>query len=790
MGSLKYIIRFFLNSKYTFLLNFTGITLGLTATMIIIGIVYQEYHYDESVTDSHNIYRLIHKTENGWEYSTSKPLAPALVANLPEVQNTFRFYPWYGYLSCNADENKYTEKNVIFTDSTFISMLDLNLIFGDIQTSKLDGNSVLLSKRGATKYFGDVNPIGKQLEIGNDKLFTVTGVYLDFPKNSNFNGDIILDISIIHKLTQVYFPDDWNHNSEFSTFVSVQENTDVKKLGAKIRELHRQNSSELVGEYELQNLVNIHINKEIIWESTPQINVNYLYLLMMVAVIVFFMSVANFNILYIATSLRRETGAFVKMVFGVTKWKLFFEYIKEIWVVLTIALFLSCVLVILYDETFSGSSPNLPELDFSRGHALLYGIMIIVLLLSSLIPASWLSFKKSTKTFSQRQSNKSQVSRFTNYLVTFQFALCMFLIFSALVIQKQSSFLSSYDIGYEKDELITIPLNMHLGEGIYNDRLDVFCEEIKNHTGVKNITLGFSSPALVQTSRDEADWEGKSDHMKVGFCWNAVYHDYFETIGIEVVQGRSFNRKYANDFDYDGSFANYILNKKAVEEMGIKDPIGKSFGQYGFKGQIVGVVEDFHFSSLHDDIYPMAFSMNPFYFNEIIIRIDPSNMKTIDHIEQIWKKFVPNKSLEINYVSSQLEGNYEAERKLSSLLIIFTTITIIIATLGLITLTISSTQQRIKEIGIRKVNGASVIQILFMFNKEFIKWITFGFVLISPIAWYLMTKWLDNFAFKVEVDFWIITFSGLMVFSLAIATVSLQSYKAATRNPVEALRYE
>lgn len=790
MQTLLYSFRFFLRNKYTFILNFIGMTLGLSASILIIGIVYQEYHYDKTVPNSQNIYRIIHKTENGWDFSAAKPLAPALVANLPDVQNSFRYYPWYGYLACNAEEKKFTENNVIFTDPSFIHVLDLPMKYGNINTVKLDANSVLLSSKGAMKYFGDVNPIGKQLVIGNNRLFKVIGVYSDFPKTSNFKGDVILDLTIVHKLTQVYFPDDWKHNSDFSTFISIRENAEVFELENKINTIYTQNSSKETYKYKLQKLSDIHIDKDIIWESSPQINVNYLYLLISVAGIIFFMSIANFNILYISTSLKREKGILVKMVFGATSWRLFIEYLKEIWLMMAFTLLLSCLLVITCNEILAESFQFLYKLHFSQDHFLHIGLILAVLLLCSLFPAFWLTSKKRLRINDKNKSKINRAPGFTNYLVTFQFSLCAMLIFSALVIQRQSNFMSSYDIGYERNELITIPLNMHLGEGIYNERLDVFCDEIERHAGIKNITVAFSSPALVQTSQDEAVWEGRSDQTKVEFCWNSVYYDYFETVGVKIVEGRSFNRKFVNDFDYDRSLANYILNRKAIEEMGIEDPIGKSFSQYGFTGQIVGVVEDFHFSSLHEEIRPMAFSMNSIYFNELIIRLDASDRMAIEHIKDIWNKFLPNKSLDINYVSRQLEANYKGEIFFSSLIIVFTTITLIIAILGLITLTISSMQERVKEIGIRKINGASIIQLLHMFNKRFIRWIAVGFVLISPVSWYIMTRWLDNFAYKINLDIWMFIISATIIFFLAIVTISIQCYRAAATNPVEVLRYD
>jgi len=356
---------------------------------------------------------------------------------------------------------------------------------------------------------------------------------------------------------------------------------------------------------------------------------------------------------------------------------------------------------------------------------------------------------------------------------------------------KQTNFLADHDTGIAKDELITIPLNMHIGHGINNEKFDVFAEELKKNPGIKNVSLGLSSPSDAGVGGSYPGWEGQPEGKKVEMYWCPVFYDYFETLGVEIVNGRGFSSKFPGDVvNWEKRTSAYIINEKAVKEMGISEPVGKEFEAYGFKGQIVGVAEDYNFKSLHTEIAPMFFQVNPIYLNEIIVRGNVINPELLSHIENVWKTFVFEYPLEFSFVSNQVKELYESEQNLVNTLKVFSLIAIIIACMGLFSLTVLSMSKRTKEIGIRKVNGAKVSEILSMLNKDFIKWVVIAFVIATPIAYYAMNKWLENFAYKTTLSWWIFALAGILALGIALLTVSWQSWRAATRNPVKALRYE
>ncbi len=795
MNAIKLISRSFRKNKRLNLINITSMALGITATIIIAGYVYQEFNYDMRHENSNRIFRILYKNSNNelsGNYSYG-PLAQTLKNEIPEIENSVRTSFFYGYLALTAGDNMYNEKKIIFVDPDFFNLFSFPLVKGDVKNCLGSPNSIALSEKAALKYFGNKDILGNQIKIGEDRIFNVSAVYKDFPKNSNFEGDIILPLEVISHLTQVWIEPSWQYPTDINTFVLLDKNAYIDEVSKKIEDFQFAYVKEEPEKLLLQPLKSFHTEKQIGWESTPQANKSYLYFLAAVAILILIMSGANFLLLYIGTSAQRILNTGVKKFCGASKTIIFREHIKEILSYFVISTLIALGCFYFYNNLLTSKFTFLPTISGFNFRLIIFLFLLLSFfaVLISIVPSFLISSQKTAQIFNLNRHAIIGQSKFINMLVTGQFALSIILIAVTLLFYKQLQFLEKHDPGFAKDELITIPLNMHLGDGIYNENMDVFADELKKQTGIENVSLAFSSPTNIQTSTDNFDWDGKPEDLLVPMQWNAVFFDYFETLDLDIVQGRSFSKEFPGDImDYDnGQKCSYILNQKAIEKMGLTDPIGKTFKGYG-EGPIVGIVEDFNFKSLHSEIKPMCFSINPIYFNEIIVRINPQVTDVLDNIEKIWKKFVPDYPLEFSYVTDQLNTMYKSENNLTASLNTFAAIAILIACMGLLSLTILSMQKRTKEIGIRKVNGAKVKELLTMLNKDFLKWVGFAFIIACPAAWLTMTQWLKNFAYKTEISWWIFAFAGVVAFTIALLTISWNSIKAATKNPVEALKYE
>ncbi len=777
------------------LLNISSMAIGMAAAILVLGYVYQEFNYDTQYENSDRVFRILTQNDKN-ELSgaaTYGPLAQSLKSDFPEVTDASRVSFYWGYLALTAGDKKFNENRTIFADPNFFTLFSFPLERGDVETCLNSPNSIVISESAAQKYFGDQNPIGQEVKIGKDKLFTVQGVYNDFPTNSNFRGDIILPLEIISKLTQVWIEPSWNYPTDIHTFVLAESNAEDKVISGKISDYLEKHVGENPAKLVLQPLKKLHTEMQTGWESVPQVNKSYLYLLAIVALVILSMSAVNFLLLHIGMASQRAINTGIKKVCGASKSILFRDQLREILWYITISMVISFFLVYLYNSILTvrfSFLPSVKEFDFTL-FLFLTGVIIVFAILTSIIPAAIISGQKTVRIFKADQQSLHKQPGIVNILVIGQFTISVALLAITTLFYKQVHFLENHNPGFAREELITIPLNMRIGNGIYNENMDVFCEELKKQPGVKNVTLAFSSPSDVQTSADAFRCDGMPEREVVSMQWNSVYYDYFETLGLKIVDGRGFSRDFKNDIvDYDTKRkCAYVINQKAADEMGIDNPGGKTLYAYQ-EGTIVGIVENFNFKSLHSEITPMCFNMNPFYYNEIIVRMNPGVPAVLGQIKTVWNKFAPDYPFEYSFVNDQLNKMYQSESKLTASLNVFAGIGILIACMGLLALTILAMQKRTKEIGIRKVNGAKVSEILAMLNKDFVKWVAIAFVIATPVAYYAMNKWLENFAYKTAISWWIFALAGLLLLVIALLTVSWQSWRAATRNPVEALRYE
>lgn len=789
----KLLRRLTINGKLN-LLSISSMAIGIAAAIIILAYVYQEFNYDSRHENFNNIYRvLLQNKQNELSGSaTYGPLAQSLKSDFPEIKDATRISFYWGYLALTAGEKKFNETNTIFADPNFFSLLLFPLISGDASNCLDSPNSILLSESTAKRYFGENSALGKQIKISEKRTVTVQGVFCDFEKNSNFRADIILPLKSISKLTQVWIEPSWEYPSDIHTFILAENEANAETIKSKISNYLSSHVEEEPEKLSLQPLKNIHTEKQTGWESVPQANRSYLYLLLIIALVILTMSAVNFLMLFIGMTFKRSVATFVKKVCGASQSSLFLDYLKETLSYIIISTIFAFGIIVIYNSFLAVKISFLPSIQ--NINSTLFLILLSVVLgyavIVSVFSALYASRQKPTQIFKSEKQSLQKQPQILNIMVISQFTVSIVLFAITTLFYKQIHFVENYNPGYARSELLTIPLNMGVDEGLNGNKFDAFTQELKKIQGVKNATLAFSSPTDVQTSTGEFRCDGMPDGKTVAMQWNSVYYDYFETLGLNIVDGRGFSHNFKNDmFSYESGKSSYVINRKAAQEMGIKNPIGKTLHAYG-NGPIVGIVEDFNFKSLHSEITPMCFNMNKFMYNNIIVRLNPQITDIITNIEIVWKKFVPEYPFEFKFVDYQLTQMYKAEDDLTSILNIFAGIAILIACMGLLALSILSMQKRTKEIGIRKVNGATVFEVMILLNKDFIKWVAIAFVIATPIAYLVMYKWLENFAYKTNLSWWIFALAGVLALGISLLTVSWESWKTATRNPVEALRYD
>jgi putative ABC transport system permease protein len=775
-------------------INISCMALGLVSAGIIVSYIYQEYRYDYDTQNAERIFRVIQKEGESLNTVTFGPLAESLEANYPEIEEASRVSFFYGYLSCIAGKNSSNERSAIFADPEFFDFFAFPLIRGKSSECLVSPYSVVLSQRAAKKYFGEQDPMGKVLRIGQDNEYTVTGVFHDFKSNSNFAGDLVLPLKQVSKLTQIWIEPSWEYESDIHTFILLTENSAIDDLSGKAEHFIDRYIPGKKIDLVFQSMGNIHVTSDLTWEPKASANVSYLKILLIVALLTLGISMVNFLFLYTGTAALRIRGTGIKKVYGASKRVLFMEHYREVILLVLLSTLSAILLFALYQYLLAPHFSFLPLIVlFNFKLILLLSLLVIlVAILSGIYPALVLSSQKPVRLLNNKTSSKKGEMKMVHLLVIAQFTLCITLTVATFVMHRQTRHMLNQDTGYARDELITIPLNMHLDEGINGEKFELFARELKKYPGIKNATLSSSSPSLAFSSGDDpVNWDGKPEGKNVYMNWESISYDYFQTLGVNINQGRVFSREFPNDrVNWETRQCAYIVNESAVKELGFTDPLGREIEVWGFHGPIVGVVGDYNFRSLHSGIGPVFYQFNPFFWSEIIVRIDPADPSTRSDIEQVWNEFVSDYPLEMSFVNDQIHDLYRDDRNLANAMNVFSLLAIVIASMGMFTLTLLSMNSRIREIGLRKVNGASIRNILFMLIRDYIKRVALAFVIAVPLAWYSMHLWLENFAYKTSLSWWIFVLCGLLVLGIAILTVSWLSWQAAARNPIVALRHE
>jgi len=787
---LKIAIRNIKKHKAYSFINIAGLTVGMACTILILLWVQDELNYDQFHEKANRIYRICSRINVGNtlidQTQTSAILPITLKNDFPEVEQTVKLgFPINA--SGQYEDKIFMESSILPADSTFFDVFSFNLIMGDKENALNKPGAIVITEATAQRYFGDEDPIGKVITLADEYELNVTGVVENIPRNSHFHFDMLLSI--------VTFPysrnTDWTSN-DFRTYIVLKEGFLVDQLEAKfpdfiVKYIFEGDLSWVAKgnsyEYYLQPLTDIHLNSDIIGEFEPNGNIIYVHIFSLTAIFILLIACMNFMNLSTAKSVNRAKEIGLRKVVGSVKGQLIVQFLSESFLLSFIAL-LVCVVIAWFTLPFFNNlvGKQLHLFLFSNYYTipLLICLALIVGLVAGGYPAFYLSSLKPILTIRGKTREGMKNSRLRNILVVLQFSITIVLFIGTFIVGKQLEYFQNTRLGFDKDQVIVVKNARSLG-----NQSKAFKETLLTNPGISSAAGSYSLPGGHFVNYSFQPENTESILLNFGIC----DPEFIEALQLEIFEGRFFSR----DFTTDSTAI--IINETALKLLNWDDPIGKTFTSLGRTFNVIGVVKDFHYESLHQTVKPMALlnlSLNlPWPESFVSVRTNSSNIsETINFIESNWQTFAKEKPFEFFFLDEHYSNFYTNEKQTGTVFIIFSFLAIIIASLGLVGLAAYSAEQRSKEIGIRKVLGASVPGIFVLLSRGFTKCVVLANIIAWPIAYYFMNKWLQNFAYRVDLKIWIFILSGLVALAIAILTVSYQTIKAATANPVDSLRYE
>ena len=777
--------RNILKNKFFSFLNIGGVAIGIAVTTLILFWVVDELSFDKYNANLGQMYQVYeHQVysdgQDLYTGCTPFPLANELKQTYPEIENATT-YSNLGGLPVKYETTEYKDISLTIADKEFTNVFSFELIEGDLNAIEAP-DKILITPKIAQLFFPNESPIGKTLTIYGSYNLTV-GAIIDYPKDhSSTQFDILASIKLAEQLGADLTR--WGNNWPF-TCLLLSKGTDANELESKLTGFLKEKGQETA-------IYLFPYAKRHLYSFSGENNrIQYIYQFLAIALIIVLIASINFVNSSTASSETRRPEVGIRKVLGATKINLTSQFFYEKGLMIAISIVLGAVLVLGFTPLFGQLSDKHISLSLLGNRYLilmLIGTILTTLVLSVAYPSLYISSFAPARVLKKAARKSANRISFRSLLVVVQFTLSIMLIICTIAVNSQLKFINNYDLGYNQNNLVYINL-----DDATKTKHEALSASLKNISGVESLTKADKLPFWGGNSSWGYDWQGKDPENKVLICAMHVDREYFKTLGISMAKGQSFSPSTELTENSESEFSNeVILNKEAIRRMKMTDPIQKYFGRNGGdRARIVGVTKDFHFESLRTGIEPMV--MLPLNDNPdvLIMRIRPENFsQTLAAIKENWKTIIPDSNIEIGFFDQRLQEMYNAELRISGLFQYFSFVAIFIACIGLFGLSVFAIERKRKEIGIRKVNGSKVSQILAMLNKDFIKWVLISFVIASPLAWYVMSSWLQNFAYQTELHWWIFALAGILSIAIALLTVSVQSYKAATRNPVEALRYE
>lgn len=802
---LKIAFRSLLKYRFIFFTNLFGLTVGFTCCLLIFVYILHEVSFDQQHPKADQTYRVTRLFRNAETGATNlnlgavaPPFAPYLTNDFKQIEGITRVLPT-GSLNVRYEDKLFSEQDVYFSDEQFFDFFSVDVKKGNRATALKEPYTLMLSEELANKYFGSSDPINKMVRVNNEaKAFKVTGVYKAFPTNMHLRPGIMVSFSTLRDST-IYGEENlrtnWGNNA-FYTYIRLPKDYDPAKLEAQFPaflDRHLTQGSAIKAskwtQLSLQKLTDIHLHSHLDSEIRENGDIRRVYIFSAIALFILLIACINYMNLATARSVLRAREIGIRKVVGAERKELIFQFLSES----TLITWLAMILAFLFSWQLMPFLNKVSGQTLSISTLLRWEVMVPIIaapfavgLIAGIYPALFMSSFRPVKVLKGFMKTGGANISFRQVLVTTQFAVSIMLIIATAVVYRQLQYMQEKSLGFDREHIVTMGY-----DGDLTNRYEAFRGAMLTNTQVKSLGRSSRIPTgrLLDASGASIERGDTLSQVSADIKYVVADQDFIATYGVKTVAGRSFSRDYGLDT------AGFIVNEAAVKAMGLTSneaAVGKNFEYGGRKGKIIGVINDFHFESLHQTIIPLVLLMpENNRYNRLSIKVAGGNMPAaLAHIEKTWKEFLPEVPFSYTFLDDRFADLYRTEQQQGTLFTIFASIAIVIACLGLFGLSAFAINQRIKEIGIRKVIGASVPGIVTLLSKDFLKLVAIATVISFPIAWYAMNKWLQDFAYRSTIPWWIFLGAGIIAVVIALGTISFQAIKAATANPVKSLRSE
>ncbi len=769
-GLLKTTFRNFQKNITTTMIKIMGLVISIAAVIIIWSYVIYENKFDKGIPNSDRIYRL----ETNWA-SMPPFLGHAINQNASSQIVSTRLNFWDD-VGIQVDNNPYNLKDLTFADSTFFKIFPMKFIAGDPGNSLLQPFSMVLTESLAKRLFGSTDAIGKMIRFENQYDFTVTAIIKDQP----FLHFKVTALASLISLEQIRYKgvlreyDGWSYPTYLLSPVGISAAEFEKTVKDFLKKVGYKET------FSLKPFSRIYFSPEVENEVVIK-HGNLLYNKILIAVSIFILLLAaiNFINLTIANAVARSKEVSIRKLLGASQFNLIIQFVLETILLIIISLMISVFLLWFLNPVLNkltGFPVSLKDLCTKSNLLQFMGGLLTFIIITGIYPSFYISWY-TINTNKERFLGYSKHSGVRNVLIVFQNLVSITLICCTLIANQQFRYMKKKNLGFDKNDIVILKINSQL-----KGHLDIFKEKLLKYPEIISVSYSSRTPGNYWGSWCCVNIEGNENK----YFNNYVDPDYLKTMGIKLKAGRNFSDTITSDIK-----TTYLINETAIKQYSLKNPLGQLITPgNGIKGEIIGIIYDFHYRGLNYKQSPLLLFYTPDYLNFINVKISKNNIGALEKIKGIWEEICPAFAFDYNFLDETYNLQYRSEKRFENLLFSFAILAVFIASIGLFGLSIHSTERRTKEIGVRKINGARVIEVMIMLNKDIIKWVAIAFIVATPVALYAMHYWLNNFAYRTELSWRIFALAGILAFGIAILTVSWQSWRAATRNPVEALRYE